>query len=65
MVDCSSLDPMALEQIHPSVHEEMVKDNFSFQKTFIEFSRIASEQVLEQNSKVTKGYGGATHLLNK
>ena len=39
--------------------------SFSFQKTFTEFSRIATDQVHEQNNKVIKGHVGATHLLNK
>ena len=66
MVDCTSLVLVTQEQIHPNVHEEMVKGNFSFQKTFTEFSCIiATDQVLEQNIKVINGWGGATHLLNK
>ena len=58
-------DLMTLQKIHPSIHEEMVKGNFSFQKTFTEVSCIATDQVHEQNNKVIKGYGGATHVLNK
>ena len=56
---------MTLETFHPDIFEEMVQGKFSFQKTYTKFSRIATDQVHEQNNKVIKGYGGATLLLNK
>ena len=37
---------------------------FTFQKTSTEFSRIALDQVHEQNSAYVKGVAGATHLVN-
>ena len=43
----------------------MMKGHFSFLKTHREFSRIATDQVHEQNNKMIKGSGGATCLLKK
>ena len=57
-------DLMTLKHLHPAVYHEMMKGNFSFQKTNSEFSRIATNQVHKQNIKVIKGAGGATQLLN-
>ena len=37
---------------------------FTFQKTSTEFSRIALDQVHEQNNAYVKGVAGATHLVN-
>ena len=42
-----------------------MRGHFSFLKTHREFSRIATDQVHEQNNKIIKGSGGATSLLNK
>ena len=58
-------DLMTLETFHHDIFEEMVQGKFSFQKTYTEFSHIATDQVHEENNKVIKGYGGATVLLNK
>ena len=44
-------DLMTLETFHPDIFEEMVQGKFSFQKTYTEFSRIATDQVHEQNNK--------------
>ena len=55
---------MTLETFHPDIFEEMVQGKFSFQKTYTEFNRIATDQVHEGN-KVIEGCGGATLLLNK
>ena len=37
---------------------------FTFQKTFSQFSNMALDQVHEQNNTRIKGSGGATHLVN-
>ena len=37
---------------------------FSFAKTKRPFSRMAFDQVHEQNNKIIKGLGGASNLLN-
>ena len=58
-------DLVKLSQVCPSVYEEMVNGFFSFQKTSRNFSRMAIDQIHEQNNKVIKGVSGATHLLNK
>ena len=47
------------------IYEEMKRGNFLFQKANAEFSRMAPDQVHNQNNKVIKGSGGATNLLNK
>ena len=39
--------------------------NFSFQKTNSKFSRLAIDQIHEQNNKILKGSSGAKNLLNK
>ena len=58
-------DLVKLSQVCPSVYEEMVNGFFSFQKTSRNFSRMALDQIHEQNNKVIKGVSGATHLLNR
>ena len=42
-----------------------MKGNFSFLKTKTLFSRMALDQLHEQNNKVIKGVSGATSLLNR
>ena len=49
----------------PDIYEQFRLRNFSFLKTCSEFSRIALDQVHEQNNKVIKGSGRSTHLFNK
>ena len=56
---------MLLETLCPDVHKEFMAGNFSFQKTNSKFSRLAIDQIHEQNNKIIKGSGGAKHLLNK
>lgn len=58
-------DLMMLEKTCPDLHEQFELGNFSFQKTNSEYSRIALDQVHEQNNKVIKGSGGSKHLLNR
>ena len=58
-------DLMFLEKTCPDLHEEFQSGNFSFLKTNSEYSRIALDQVHEQNNKVIKGSGGSKHLLNR
>ena len=43
----------------------MMKGHFSFQKSRRQFSRMALDQIHEQNNKVIKGVSGATNLLNR
>ena len=57
-------DLMLLESTCPDVYNEFTKGNFTFQKTNSKFSRLAVDQIHEQNNKVIKGSGGAKHLLN-
>ena len=58
-------DLMNLEKSDPELYAEMKKGNFSFQKTERQFSRMALDQVHEQNNKVIKGVGGASQLMNR
>ena len=58
-------DLMLLEVVCPDVYKEFLEGNFSFQKTNSQFSRLATDQIHEQNNKIIKGAGGAKHLLNK
>ena len=57
-------DPISLPTTHPNVYKQMLKGFFSFAKTKRPFSQMALDHVHEQNSKVIKGVGGATSLLN-
>ena len=57
-------DLISLPITCPDVHNEMMNGFFSFAKTKRPFSRIAFDQVHEQNNKIIKGLGGATNLLN-
>ena len=43
----------------------MTNGNFSFQKTNRKFSRMAHDQIHEQNNKDIKGVSGATNLFNR
>ena len=58
-------DMASLHTTCPEVCMELIKGNFSFLKTNTHFSRIALEQVHEQNNKKIKGVSGATHLINR
>ena len=58
-------DLVNLQELFPDVHAEMMKGNFSFLKTKSQYSRMALDQVHEQNNKIIKGAGGATQLLNR
>ena len=60
---------MLLETLCPDVLKEFMAGNFLFQnflfQTNSKFSRLAIDQIHEQNNKIIKGSGGAKHLLNK
>ena len=57
-------DLMSLQRRYPEVYHQMLNGFFSFAKTNNPFSRIALDQVHEQNNKVIKGQGGASSVLN-
>ena len=59
-----AFDLILLPITHPRLNEELMKGKFSFAKSNRQFSRIALDQVHEQNNKVIKGQGGASSLLN-
>ena len=56
-------DLLSLPITHPGVYQNMIKGCFSFAKSH-QFSRIALDQVHEQNNKVIKGQGAAASVLN-
>ena len=58
-------DIASLHTTCPEVYMELIKGNFSFLKTNTHFSRIALDQVHEQNNRKIKGISGATHLINR
>ena len=58
-------DLMTMETNHPEVYKNLKKGGFSFQKSKNQFSRMALDQVHEQNNRVIKSTGGATDLVNK
>ena len=58
-------DLAKLSQVCPSAYSEMMKGHFSFQKSRRQFSRMALDQIHQQNNKVIKGVSGATNLLNR
>lgn len=49
----------------PNEYKEFAAGKFSFQKTNREFSRIALDQLHEQNNRYIKGISGATSLINR
>ena len=57
-------DLLSLPVTHPDIHQQMVNGCFSFAKSKRPFSRMALDQVHEQNNKIIKGQGGATNFLN-
>ena len=44
---------------------ELANGNFSFRKTKTSFSRMALDQLHEQNNKYIKGVSGGTTLVNR
>ena len=58
-------DLLNLKTKHPDVYDNMIQGCFSFQKTSREFSRMALDQVHEQNNRVIKASNGAIHCMNR
>ena len=58
-------DLALLEKRCPSEFKEFVDGKFSFLKTNKKFSRMALDQVHEQNNKYIKSVSGATSLINR
>ena len=58
-------DLMTLHSTCPDVYAQFLKGNISFQKSNRRFSKMALDQVHEQNNEKIKGGSGATHLLNR
>ena len=58
-------DLAKLQDVCPSIYSEMTNGYFSFQKTNRKFSRMALDQIHEQNTTDIKGVSGATNLLNR
>ena len=55
---------MTVHETCPDVYVQFLKGDFSFQKANKKFSKMALDQVHEQNNEKIKGVSGATHLLN-
>ena len=55
----------SLSKTCPGVFVEFMKGNFSFPKTNAAFSRMALDQLHEQNNKVIKGVSGAVSVINR
>ena len=55
---------LSLPITHPDVYQNTLKGCFSFAKSHHQFSRIALDQVHQQNNKVIKWQGGAASVLN-
>ena len=49
----------------PDVYKAFSEGKFAFQKTLNQFSKMAVDQLHEQNNEIIKGTGGATHLLKR
>ena len=58
-------DLASLHLTCPDVFQEFMKGHFSFLKTKSAFSRMALDQLQEQNNKHIKGVSGATNLVNR
>ena len=54
-----------LEHRCPNKYKEFAAGNFSFLKTNKQFSRMALDQLHEQNNKYIKSVNGATILMNR
>ena len=54
-----------LKERCPSEYREFAEGKFSFKKTNRQFSRIALDQLHEQNNKYIKSVSGATALINR
>ena len=48
---------ISLPPTHPDIYQQMLKGFFSFAKTKRPFSRMALDQVHEQNNEIIKGVG--------
>ena len=57
-------DLLSVPITHPGIYQQMLNGGFSFAKTKRPFSRMALDQVHEQNNKIIKGQGGASNFLN-
>ena len=49
----------------PDIYKQFMAGNVSIQKTTRQFSRMAPDQLHEQNNELINGVCGATHLLNQ
>ena len=58
-------DLLTLDVKFPEVYTQMQKGFFSFQKSNREFSRMALDQIHEQNNRVIKSCADAVDLVNK
>ena len=58
-------DLMNLHHTCPDIYRNFISGNFSFQKSYQQFSKMGLDQVHEQNNKKIKGVSGATHLINR
>lgn len=56
---------MCLEFTCPDIHNEFISGNFGYQKTKSKFSKMAPDQLHEQNNEQIKGAGGAVYLVNR
>ena len=55
---------MSIETTFPDIYESFNKGFFAFQKSENQFSKMALDQVHEQNSCIIKSCGDATDLVN-
>ena len=56
---------MTLHSTCPDIYAQFLKGHFSFQKLNRRFSKMALDQVHEQNDEKVRGASGAMHLLNR
>ena len=59
------MDLIQLRTTFPDIYKEFSNGHFAFQKSGRKFSKMAPDQVHEQNNEMTKGTSGTTHLLNR
>ena len=59
------LDIMHLQLTCPDIYNEFNAGNFSFSKTKREFSKMAADQLHEQNNDIFKSVSGVTNLFNR
>ena len=58
-------DLFCIDKTCPDIYAEFMEGNFAYLKTNSQFSKMAPDQLHDQNNEKIKGVGGAVHLVNR